>query len=209
MNPILLKCIVIAVALAIWFWTQKLIGSKAGAEGGIGDLIHRLTARLHRYFVHHPRAADRALMLSSLGIDLLGIAMVVLAVFGPTFAPVLAIIIVFSLRQVTQMICTLPPPEGMIWRDPGFPSLLVTYGVSNDLFFSGHTALAVLGAIEISQHGPWWLAVPAILLAVWEVMIIVILRAHYTMDVIAGAFAAWCAADLAERCAPWVDAWLA
>ena len=30
--------------------------------------------------------------------------------------------------------------------DRFFPSLLVTYGVSNDMFFSGHTAMAVLGA---------------------------------------------------------------
>ncbi len=209
MQPILLKIAVIVVALIIWFWTQKLIGAKADAGGGIGDLIHRLTARWHRYFLDHPKAADRALILSSLGIDVLGLSLIALAVFGSTFAPFVAIIIVFSLRQLTQMCCTLPPPEGMIWKDPGFPSLLVTYGVSNDLFFSGHTALAVLGAIEISEHAPWWLAVPAIVLAVWEVLIVIVLRAHYTMDVIAGAFAAWFAADLAGRIAPWIDGCLA
>ena len=42
----------------------------------------------------------------------------------------------------------------MIWRNPGFPSLLVTYGVSNDFFISGHTAIAVLGAIAASKLGP-------------------------------------------------------
>jgi hypothetical protein len=36
-----------------------------------------------------------------------------------------------------------------------------------------------------------------------------ILLVHYTMDVITGAFAAWVAADLAGRLAPFVDGWLA
>ena len=56
----------------------------------------------------------------------------------------------------------------MIWRSPGVPSLLVTYGVSNDLFFSGHTALAVYGAIELGRWGgPAW-AVVGRALAVFE-----------------------------------------
>jgi hypothetical protein len=47
----------------------------------------------------------------------------------------------------------------MIWRYPGVPSLLVTYGTSNDLFFSGHTALAVYGSIELAWWGgPAWAA---------------------------------------------------
>jgi len=36
----------------------------------------------------------------------------------------------------------------MIWRHPGIPSLLVTYDVATDFFFSGHTAIAVLASIE-------------------------------------------------------------
>src|SRR3989442_6441970 len=43
----------------------------------------------------------------------------------------------------------------MIWRRPGFPSLLVTYGTAGDLFFSGHTAIAVYGGVELVRlRGP-------------------------------------------------------
>jgi hypothetical protein len=208
MNPVLLRIVVIVVALVIWFRTQKLIASKSGDMLGIGDGVHRLTAGWHRYFMTHDKAADRLLILSSLFIDLLGISLIAGAVFGPSFAPFVAIIIVFSLRQVSQLCCTLPPPPAMIWRDPGFPTILVTYGVSNDLFFSGHTALAVLGAIELCHFGPWWLGLIAILIALGEVLVVLVLRAHYTMDVIAGAFAAWFAADMAGRLAPFIDGWL-
>jgi hypothetical protein len=37
----------------------------------------------------------------------------------------------------------------MIWRYPGFPSLLVPYVTSSDLFFFGHTAIAIYGFLEL------------------------------------------------------------
>jgi hypothetical protein len=205
MNPVVLRLVVIAVALVIWFWTQKLIARKSAGMEGIGDWFHQLSAGWHGYLANNNRVANGALATSSFFIDVLGVSMIAIAVFGPSFAPFVGIMIVFILRQVCQLCCTLPPPPGIIWRDPGMPTLLVTYGVSNDFFFSGHTALAVLGAIEICRIAPWWLGAAAVIIALGEAVIVLVLRAHYTLDVVTGAFAAWFAADMAARIAPWVD----
>jgi len=43
------------------------------------------------------------------------------------------------------------PPEGNDLAPPGIPSLLVTYGTATDLFFSGHTAIAVFGCVELAR----------------------------------------------------------
>ncbi|MCF7676422.1 MAG: hypothetical protein K9N23_21320 [Akkermansiaceae bacterium] len=203
-----MRVAVIALALVIWFKTQGWLGARTDGEEGIGDGIHRLTAKWHGWFTAHPQAADRALIVSSLGIDGLGLFLIAAAVLGPSFAPFLGVLIVFTLRQVCQAFCPLPPPPGMIWRDPGVPTILVTYGVGNDLFFSGHTALAVLGAIEVCHLAPGWLGALAVALALGEALIVLVLRAHYTLDVVAGAFAAWFAADVAAWVGPWVDGWL-
>ena len=203
-----LRTAVVAAGLVIWYRTQSFIGRKIPAKDGIGDAIHDLTARWHQYLLTHDRAANVALIISSLFIDLAGIALIVGAIFGRTFAPFLAILIVFGLRQICQSICTLPPPPGVIWRYPGFPALLVTYDVGNDLFFSGHTALAVLGAVEAANYGPWWLAILAMVIALGEILVVLVLRAHYTLDVVAGIFAALFAADIAAKLAPIVDGWL-
>jgi hypothetical protein len=141
-------------------------------------------------------------------IDVIGLTLIGAAIFGPTFAPFLAILILFALRQLCQSLCTLPPPRGIIWRNPGFPALLVTYQVGNDFFFSGHTALVVLGAIEAAHFGPVWLAVIVGVIAFGEMVVVLVLRAHYTLDVVAGAFAAFVAADLGGRLSPVVDGWL-
>jgi hypothetical protein len=187
-----LRAGVIAGALVVWFWTQSLIARKAAAKDGIGDVVHDLTTPWHQYLSRNERAANGALIVSSICIDLVGLALIGSAIFGPTFAPFLAILIVFALRQVCQSLCTLPPPPGIIWRSPGFPALLVTYDVGNDFFFSGQTWLAVLAAV----------------IALGEMLIVLVLRAHYTLDVVAGAFAAFFAAAVAGRLSPLVDAWL-
>jgi membrane-associated phospholipid phosphatase len=203
-----LRAIVVVAALVLWFWTQSLIARKSAPKDGIGDIVHDFTARWNHYFATNARAANAALITSSIFIDLIGLALIGAAIFGPTFAPFLAMLIVFGLRQFCQGLCTLPPPPGIIWRNPGFPALLVTYEVGNDFFFSGHTALAVLGAIEAAQFGPAWLAVVAAVIALGEMLIVLVLRAHYTLDVVAGAFAAFLAANVAEKLSATVDAWL-
>ena len=184
----------VAFALTAWFWSQALIGSRSLKDGAIGDGIHELTAPLTRYLLNHPRAGNATLIISSLFIDAFGIFLIGAGIFGPTLRPFVALLILFAFRQVCQALCALPEPKDMIWRYPGFPSLLVTYGTGNDFFISGHTAVAVLGAIEIAKIGSWWLAVAAGIVAFLEATTVIVLRAHYTMDVLAAACAAGCAA---------------
>ena len=203
-----LRAGIVAGALVLWFWTQSLIARKSSPKDGLGDVVHDLTAPWHHYFATNERAANAALIVSSAFIDLTGLALIGTAIIGPTFAPFLAILFLFALRQICQSLCTLPPPPGIIWRNPGFPTLLVTYAVGNDFFFSGHTALAVLGAIEASHLGPVWLAVPAAIVALGEMLIVLVLRAHYTLDVVTGALAAFVTAGAAAKLAIAVDAWL-
>lgn len=73
----------------------------------------------------------------------------------------------------------------------------MTYSVSNDYFFSGHTAIAVLAVTEIARLDKRWLTALGILVAVFEIATVLVLRAHYTMDVFTGIVTGLCAAYLA------------
>jgi len=210
---VLCRAAFVAVGLAAWFWTQALIGGRPPPENsvnGIGDGIHDLLAAPHRYMVEHPRAADGLLICSSAVIDLVGVFLLALSIFGPTVRPFLGLLILFAMRQICQLLCALPPPTGMIWRDPGVPSLLVTYDVATDFFFSGHTALAVLGAVELVRFsGSWRWKFLGVGIVLFEATTVLLLRFHYTMDVFTGVVAARYATILAKRWAPWFDGWLA
>ena len=198
-----LRVAITAVALLIWFWTQSLLGARTGESYRIGDGLHRLTAPLHSYLENSPRAANRLLIVSSLGIDALGIFLLGSWIFAGKLRPFLGLAMLLVLRQIMQALCALPPPPGMIWHYPGFPSLLVTYGVANDFIFSGHTAIAVFGATELARLGKPWLTRCAILLVLFEVAAVVVLRAHYTMDVFTGLLAALCVAVISGPISRW------
>lgn len=176
----------VAGLIALWFLTQRLLGSRGLPKDGIGDKIHDWLEPLHRRLTDDPKAARALLISSSLGIDVLTISVLYLGIFGPSFAPIAGLAGLFLLRQVSQYLTALSPPPGMIWRDPGVPSLFVTYGVGNDLFFSGHTALAVYGALTLGAVGGPVLALAAAAVAVFEIFAVLALRAHWTMDVYAG-----------------------
>jgi PAP2 superfamily protein len=202
-RSLALRIVLTIAALAIWFWTQSLIGARSLPASGIGDSVHAATASLNSYLQDHPSSADTLLIVSSAVIDLLGIFLLSRWIFRGDFRPFLALVLVLGLRQLMQACVALPAPPGAIWHYPGFPSLLVTYGVAHDYFFSGHTAIAVLGAVELARLGKRWLMVVGIAIVIFEAATVLVLRAHYTMDVftglVTGLYVAYLAALIQDR----------
>ena len=154
---LVVRLVAAGIGIVAWFWTQSLIGRRPLASSGIGDALHLFSAPLNHYLVQHPSVANGLLIVSSGLIDLLAIFVLAEWLFGRSFRPLLGLVMVLGLRQVAQGLCALPKPDNMIWHYPGFPSLLVTYGVANDYFFSAHTAIAVFAATELARLGRRWL----------------------------------------------------
>lgn len=209
----LARVVIVAIGLGLWFFTQWLIGTRPvdpeSAAAGLpltrGDGLFRLTQPINEALQSNEQFANALLIASSAVIDALGIWLIATSIFGKTVRPFLGLLVVFALRQITQALCALPPPEGMIWRNPGWPSFLVTYSVANDFFFSGHTAIAVFGATQLAKlKRPLYVAL-GIGIALFEMTTVIVLRAHYTMDVFTGAIVALWATAVADLAAPAVD----
>src|SRR5258707_5353482 len=196
-KALVARILITFAALAIWFWTQSLLGARSSPAEGIGDGLHRLTAPLNAYLHGAPRAANALLIASSALIDAIAIFLLASWIFAGKLRPFLGLGMLLITRQLMQALCSLPAPPGIIWHDPGFPSLLVTYGVANDFFFSGHTAIAVFGAIALARLRRAWLPALPVCAVLFEVASVLALRAHYTMDVFTGALAA---GGLAQIC---------
>ena len=203
------RTVLVAAGIAAWYVTQALLAKrvpKVAYEVPLTDGVHVLTARLHHRYFTNERAGNRLLIISSLVIDLLGAYLLGSAILGESIRPYLGLVMLFALRQICQMLCPLPAPSGMVWRYPGVPAILVTYGTANDLFFSGHTAIAVYGAATLAGHfGPPGLAL-GLAIAVFEASAVLVLRAHYTMDVFTGIVCALWVYSLSGMFAPCVDA---
>ena len=71
-HGLLLRLLLTGIVLALWFWTQSLIGARTAPAAGIGDALHNLTAGLNSYFARNAGAANALLIVSSGLIDALG-----------------------------------------------------------------------------------------------------------------------------------------
>ena len=204
MRPIR-RTIITAAALVIWFYTQRLIGARPVPVQGIGDGLHQLTTSWNAYFLAHASAANMLLIISSAVIDLLALFLLLRWLLGPSVRPFLGLFLLMVMRQIVQAFCALPPPPNLIWHYPGFPSLLVTYSVAGDFFFSGHTAIAMFAATEIARLKKIWLTAVAVFLVLFEIVTVLVLRAHYAMDVFTGMIAALWVASIIERLSRPID----
>ena len=203
------RVIVAAIGILAWFGTQALIGHRPIASSGIGDVLHVFFTPLNQYLIENPRAANGLLIVSSGLVDLLAIFVLAEWLFGRSVRPLLGLAMLLGLRQLMQVLCALPEPSSMIWHYPGFPSLLVTYGVANDFFFSAHTAIAAFAATELARLGPRWLKGLAFFSVVFEATTVLVLRVHYTMDVFTAIVTALYVAHITERISPGLDQRLA
>lgn len=207
-----LQALAVGGAYAAWLITQHLLETTRGVVTGFTDHTHSLLAGVNAYLNAHPSLADVILAVSSLEVDLAAVSMVAFFCMRRESRPLLSLWLILVMRQVCQAAVSVPAPEGMIWRYPGFPTIVVTYGTSTDFFFSGHMALATLLATELTAQGaPRLRQAIAWSLALVQALVILSMRFHYVTDVAAGFLAAVAATQLADawgrrldaRFAPW------
>jgi hypothetical protein len=207
-----LQVMAVGSAYALWLLTQHLLESTRGSVYGFTDHTHQLLAGINGFLNTHPRLADVVLAVSSFEVDLAAVSMVVFFFVRRESRPLLALWLILIIRQLCQASVSMPAPEGMIWRYPGFPSLMVTYNTSTDFFFSGHMALATVIAAELTAQGaPRGKQALAWTVAAVQAIVILSMRFHYLTDVVTGCLAAIAAMQLAtmlgrrldERFAPW------
>jgi len=100
--------------------------------------------------------------------------------------------IFYITRALVQKVAFMPYPEGWYWYDPGFPSLVVPYGRGSDFFFSGHTGFMVICASEwhslTSTKHSKKVRNFVILAGAYTVLILLVYRIHYFIDVFTGLF---------------------
>jgi len=100
---------------------------------------------------------------------------------------IVSVVSFYLIRAAVQAIWVSPFPEkGYWWNDPGFPSLVVPYGVGSDFFFSGHIGFVTICALEWKKNGnrvmAWLLAIGGI----YTGFILLTYKVHYSIDLFTG-----------------------
>mmetsp|Transcript_17415 Transcript_17415/g.19652 ORF Transcript_17415/g.19652 Transcript_17415/m.19652 type:complete len:245 (+) Transcript_17415:1-735(+) len=126
-----------------------------------------------------------------------------------TMRPLIALIILFLVRALIQRMFQMRQPDGHYWDYPGFPSLTVPYVADrNNFFYSGHVGTAVVVALQYRQEKFYSISYVIGFVAVFEGFTLIVLRDHYTVDVVVAAFFAHLFCTFATFLAPFIDPYI-
>ena len=152
---------------------------------GIVDVGHALVPSL-RDLVGEEIAAW-VWWLGTLPLELFFLVIAAVVLFtGKGARLALCLYAMYALHWLFLLATTLPPPDGIVWR---FPDRVVTLGnpTDHDLWFSGHVANAFVIALA-TRGGRRWVQALAWSGVVFETLLVLSTRSHYTIDVIGGLF---------------------
>ena len=185
MDNILFNVCLLSGLYAFWVLTQKFLETDAHNTTKIIDRIHsnEFMYKVHKYLLKNKLFTKYCLIITTLMIDLAVIYYGYDFIINNNHRPMSLVIIGVLLRQLCQYINRLPTPENVIWFDPGFPTLIMNYKVTNDFFFSGHTLSALIFGFEMLTSQYLFIKLYAILYMIGEIGFVMVTRSHYFMDI--------------------------
>ena len=85
-----------------------------------------------------------------------------------------------------QCIFLIRYPEGYLWDFPGFYAITVPYGKTNDFFFSGHIGCCMINYCEFMAIKWPRMAYFSAITMILQATLMIFLRSHYFIDLVAG-----------------------
>lgn len=177
-----------------------------GEVACLDDRLFNLTAPINAYFGTHSLQKHILLATSSLLIDsLILITAIHWVLYSKTWRLAIGLLFFYLFRGIVQCLFQMKFPNGYLWDYPNFPSLTVSYLKTNDFFFSGHVGLPILIAREWKANNKNILFGISIGICVIEIITMIFLRGHYTIDLITGVIFALYFYDISASLSKYVD----
>lgn len=197
-------CLIIAITAIILAVTS--MGVKGEHVHGIKDMPFIWTQGLNDYFREDDSRRNTLLIIGSGCLDLLTFWSFYRFVrYSSTYRLLICCAFFYSTRALCQALFKVQKPEGYDWDYPGFFSVFVPYGKTADFFYSGHVGICNIFFLEFWTVGYYYSAVLALLVMCLQIFVMLALRSHYTIDMIAAVFISHYFFIMAEKCSYLID----
>lgn len=169
-----------------WIQTQTWL-STVQSNNAIKDRIHdsKLVNQTIHFLTKNKNISSILIASTTFLIDSTLTILIIKSLLHNQIRYPIILLLGIILRQFCQYISTLPMPQGMIWHDPGFPTLYMVYDVKNDFFFSGHTFIAMLIGMELIEKYNFIGKIYGVFFIICQIGFVLITRSHYFIDVYA------------------------
>lgn len=135
--------------------------------------------------MNHQRFLNFVIISSSLTIDAIFLfIMACFVIYARSPRVIYAAGIFYGMRGLCQAFFLFEYPKDLLFRDPGFFSLIVPYGTTADFYFSGHSGFLVLATMELIQMKMVVLAFVNLISTLFTAWMLMATRAHYSIGIV-------------------------
>jgi hypothetical protein len=164
--------------------TETIITNSLVAFGVEDRLLNsKFILKINKYLHDNLYIGGYLFIITSLMIDVGAIIILLKFIFLNEYETPLVLLIGILLRQLCQLTTKLPKPVNLLWFDPGFPSLFVTYNVTSDFFFSGHTFFSLVVGLDFFSSEFLVVKLYSIAFMFLEITFVIVTHSHYWMDI--------------------------
>jgi hypothetical protein len=172
---------------AIYLPKIDLFGKTSDHFHCIDDAFFNMTFEINRKLTNLIQIRETILILSSFCMDAIYIVFSYYWIsYGRSWRVIIAFCSFYLFRSLIQNLFQMTYPPGMLWSYPGFPSMTISYLKTNDFFPSGHVAFPIIVGMEFLKLNKPLLFIICLFSALFETVVMVLMRGHYSIDLLAG-----------------------
>ena len=167
----------------------------------INDQLFNLTKPINKYLSNNTYIKNTFLIISSLFIDIMFFTLAYFwTVKGRSWRMAICFVIFYAFRSLSQHLFTMMFPSGYLISFPGFPSVIVSYLKASDFYPSGHVAFPLIAGLEflyyLDVRNMFYFCM---ITSVFEAFVMIFVRGHYGIDILAGYIFAHYSYIIAEK----------
>jgi hypothetical protein len=182
-------CAVIALFVALCIFKTRNVPNVYTEDFCMNDKGHILLAGVNAELNRNKNLLSRLQLSSSAMLDLVFFSTVIYFVcYGKNGHITHVFGTFYGIRGIIQAIFAMSFPDGSVWDDPGFPSVVIPYGLARDFYFSGHCGFLAINICYMLDMGRKKTAILYMLLMPYIIFILLAPRVHYTIDIPIGIF---------------------
>ncbi len=156
------------------------------------DAIFSLTSGINNYLLESPNLRHSLLCFASLCLDSLIIISYIVWIFDwEDWILFLSIFLFYGIRSIVFALFQIRFPFNYAFDNPGFPSITVSYLITNDFFFSGHVGIPIILAKYYFYKKNNLMVCFSTVVCLVQTIMMVFLRGHYSIDMLYGVIVAY------------------
>ena len=177
------------ISVLSFFFCEYITGKVDKLNKPVNDIYDGLfdyTKKINQWLHFNIFITKIILIINTLYYDIFGLYTFLHVIVNYPIIGYFGSLIAF-VRIFFVWIIHLPIPKSIIWIKTNVPTLLVNYSAKTDLFFSGHTAFSTYIFLYWFNLGNnIYNSLLSFFFFIYTILMLIIMRVHYTMDIYAG-----------------------